>query len=264
MLPIGDDNRDRTTTPFINYLIIIGNILVFLLLQDFGTNEIFTYSFSLVPEEIVSGEDIITGDRVLVDPISGQRLQVTGLQPTPFSVYLTFITSMFMHGSLAHIFGNMLFLFVFGRKVENQLDMQNYIAFYLISGVTASMAHAMIDPTSPIPVIGASGAISGVLGAFLIYNYKARITLLPDPVLLYVLVRYLRRFTRRFPAWIFLPIWFGIQMVEGLKPEHSGVAFWAHIGGFLMGATMAIVVYKYIPKDRFQTTQKKYPTRSRF
>ena len=239
MLPIATNLKVRET-PWATYTLVATNVLIHLLLtwhNDFNLTNKIVKIFGFVPAYIVN-----------LNPVAVPTL----------------LTAMFLHGNLLHLIGNMLFLFVFGRKVENQLDMQNYIAFYVISGVTASMAHAMIDPTSPIPVIGASGAISGVLGAFLIYNYKARVTLLPDPVLLYVLIRYLRRFTIRFPAWIFLPIWFGIQLVEGLKPEHSGVAFWAHIGGFLMGATMAIVVYKYIPKDRFQTTQKKYPTRSRF
>lgn len=239
MLPIATNLKVRET-PWATYTLVATNVLIHLLLtwhNDFNLTDKIIKTFGFVPAYIMN------------------------LDPTAVP---TLFTAMFLHGNLLHLIGNMLFLFIFGRKVETQLDMQNYIAFYLISGVTAGMAHAIIDPTSPIPVIGASGAISGLLGAFLIYNYKARIRLIPDPLLLFVMVRYLSRLTIRVPAWIFLPVWFVIQLVEGLKPEHSGVAFWAHIGGFLMGATMAVVVYRYIPKDRFQTLQKKYPTHSRF
>jgi membrane associated rhomboid family serine protease len=233
MLPIGDDNRDRTTTPFINYLIIIVNILVFLLLQDFGTNEIFTYSFSLVPEEIVSGKDIVTGDRVLVDPLTGQRLQVTGLQPTPFSVYITFITSIFMHGSFAHIFGNMLFLYIFGDNIEHRLGHLRYLFFYLISGIFASATHIFVTYTfggNPlIPTLGASGAISGILGAYLILYPTKRVR---------VIIFY---FLTDVPAVIAIGLWFVFQVINGigiLGGQEGGVAYGAHVGGFIAGMLM--------------------------
>ncbi len=117
VFPLYDDNSDRTTTPIVNYILIAINILVFVFLQQLGTNDRFTYAFSTVPQEIVSGEDIRTADRVVVEPVTGQRVSVPGLQPTPFSVYLTLITSMFMHGGIAHIFGNMLFLWIFGDNL---------------------------------------------------------------------------------------------------------------------------------------------------
>jgi membrane associated rhomboid family serine protease len=226
MLPIATNLKVRET-PWATYTLVSTNTVIHLLLS--WDNNL------ALPDKIVRIFGFV-------------HAHIVNLHPTAFP---TLFTAMFLHGDLLHLIGNMLFLSVFGRKVESQLGMQNYIAFYLITGVTATMAHGMIDPTSPIPVIGASGAISGVLGAFTVYNYKARITLLPDPVLFYVMVRYLRRFTLRFPAWIFLPVWFGIQLLEGLQPEHAGVAFWAHIGGFLMGASMAIVVSKYVPTEKF-------------
>ena len=106
-IPIGDDNRDRRITPFVNYLLILTNILVFIFLQDWGRNIPFTYGFSTVPAEILTGHDIISDTRIVTDEITGQRVQIPGLEPTPINVYLTLLTSMFMHGGLAHILGNM-------------------------------------------------------------------------------------------------------------------------------------------------------------
>jgi membrane associated rhomboid family serine protease len=141
VFPIGDDNSDRTITPVVNYLLIAVNVLVFVFLQGLGSNEKFTYAFSTVPQEIASGRDVVTPDRVVQHPMTGQRVEVPGLQPTPFSVYITLLTSMFMHGGLAHIFGNMLFLWIFGDNIENALGHGRYLIFYLVCGVLASLAH---------------------------------------------------------------------------------------------------------------------------
>ena len=113
-IPIGDDNRDRRTTPIVNYLFILINILVFIFLQDWGRNIPFTYGYSTVPAEILTGHDIISHSRVVVDEVTGQRVQVPGLEPTNINVYLTLITSMFMHGGLDHILVNMILLMIFG------------------------------------------------------------------------------------------------------------------------------------------------------
>jgi len=226
MLPIATSLRVRIT-PRATYTIIGANALIHLFLTrntNFTLTDKLSHAFGFVPAYILN------------------------LNPTALP---TLLTSMFLHGDLMHLIGNMLFLLVFGRKVENQLERKNYIAFYLACGLTASMTHTMIDPTSRIPVIGASGAISGVLGSFLIYNPKARITLLPDPILLYFMARYFHRIVIRIPAWVFLPIWFLIQLSMGMEPQRSGVAFWAHVGGFLAGAVMAIAVYKCIPGEKF-------------
>ena len=114
-IPIGDDNRDRRTTPTVNYLFILINILVFIFLQDWGRNISFTYGYSTVPAEILTGHDIVSHSKVVVDEVTGQSVQIPGLEPTHINVYLTLLTSMFMHGGLAHILGNMLFLFIFGE-----------------------------------------------------------------------------------------------------------------------------------------------------
>ena len=113
VFPLYDDNSDSTTTPVVNYVLIAINILVFVFLQQLGNNDKFTYAFSTVPQEIVTGRDIRTDDRRVEDPYTGQVLQLTGLQRTPFSVYLTLIISMFMHGGIEHIAGNMIFLWIF-------------------------------------------------------------------------------------------------------------------------------------------------------
>jgi membrane associated rhomboid family serine protease len=158
---------------------------------------------------------------------------------------LTLITSMFLHGDLLHLIGNMVFLLVFGRKVENQLERLNFIALYFATGITAAVTHTLMEPDSYVPLIGASGAISGVLGAFFIYNPGARITVVLDPALIY----FLRRLTIRPPAWIFLAIWFFLQISMGLRPQASSVAFWAHVGGFVAGAVVAVSVCRYIPTN---------------
>jgi len=151
---------------------------------------------------------------------------------------------MFLHGDLIHLSGNMLFLLVFGRRVETQLGMLSFGLFYLAGGITACLVHTLSEPDSSIPLIGASGAISGVLGAFLISNPRARITFVLDPTLIY----FLHRLTVRLPAWLFLLGWFLLQIGLALKPRASNVAFWAHVGGFLGGVVTAGAVSNYLSK----------------
>jgi len=233
LLPLGDDNRERINKQIINYLFIIINVLVFIYLQDWGSNEIFTYSYSLVPEEIVSGKDIVTDDRILVDPTTDKRFRVSGLQPTPVSVYITFFTSIFMHGSIAHIFGNMFFLFIFGDNIEHRLGHFRYFIFYLICGILASVAHIIVTYTlgnnSLIPTLGASGAISGILGAYLILYPRKRVRV----ILFY--------FLTEVPAIVAIGMWFIFQVISGigvLGNQEGGVAYGAHIGGFIAGVIL--------------------------
>ena len=130
MIPIGDDNSDRRITPVINYALIAINILVFIFLQGMGSNVLFTYAYSTVPAEILQGRDIITEAQRIVDQATGQEYLIPGLQATPIPVYLTLITSMFMHGGWAHLLGNMLYLWVFGDNIENKLGHGRYLLFY--------------------------------------------------------------------------------------------------------------------------------------
>src|ERR1044072_7805288 len=174
LFPIGDDNRGRTTTPVVNYVLIAVNVLVFVFLQGLGSNDKFTYAYSTVPAEIVTGRDIVTRP-VSVENFTGQRIEMPGLQPTPIPVYLTLITSMFMHGGIAHIFGNMLFLWIFGDNIEHRLGHLRYAIFYLVCGILAGLAHVIStvvfagdnQASLLIPSLGASGAISGVLGGYI-------------------------------------------------------------------------------------------------
>jgi len=229
MIPIGTNLR-MAKAPWMTYTVLGINSLLHLFLS-------WKNNLSL-PPKIIDSFGFVPSSLLNLDPLA---------IPTLF-------TSMFLHGDLMHLIGNMLFLLVFGRKVETQLEVKNYLAFYLASGVTATMTHTVIQPDSTTPLIGASGAISGVLGAFLIYNPKARITLIPDPVLIYLL----RRLTIRVPAWVFILIWFFLQLHFTTNPSSSTIAFWAHIGGFLIGGTMALAVYKYIPKERFYAARKRH------
>ena len=241
IFPLYDDNSDRTTTPVVNYILIAINILVFVFLQQLGTNDKFTYAFSTVPEEIRTGRDIRTADRVVEAPVTGQQLLLPGLQPTPLSVYLTLIISMFMHGGIAHIAGNMLFLWIFGDNVEDRLGHFRYLIFYLLTGVLASLAHVLstvmfaVDQSSSlVPSLGASGAISGVLGAYLVLHPRRRVTVI------------LFRFLTDVPAYVAVGIWFAFQLISGLGmlgggSQQGGVAYAAHIGGFIAGVALVKV-----------------------
>lgn len=233
IFPIGDDNSDRTITPVVNYLFIALNILVFVLLQGLGGNDEFTYAFSTVPAEIATGQDVVTPTRTLVDPRYG-AFQVTGLQPTPVSVYLTMLTSMFMHGGIAHIFGNMIFLWVFGDNLENLLGHIRYAAFYLVCGVLASLAHVFMNTEGAnalVPSLGASGAISGVLGGYLLMFPRRSVRVIAFYTLLTV------------PALLAVGIWFIMQVIGGFGTSSEvtggdGIAYAAHIGGFIAGLVL--------------------------
>lgn len=238
IFPISDDNTGRAGTPLVNYVLIAINILVFVFLQQLGTNERFTYAYSTVPEEIRSGEDIVTRDRVVPHPMTGQPVLVPGLQPTPLTVYLTLITSMFMHGGIAHLFGNMLFLWIFGDNIEDRMGHARYLIFYLVCGILASLAHVITtlmfsDDASSllVPSLGASGAISGVLGGYLLLHPTRRVQVI------------LFRFLTDVPAYVAIGIWFAFQLISGLGmlgggSQQGGVAYAAHIGGFIAGVAL--------------------------
>jgi len=215
MLPIGDDDSDRRFAPFINYVLIAINILVFVFLQGMGGNEKFTYAFSTVPAEILTGKDIAAGS----------------LEPTPVPVYFTLITSMFMHGGWAHLLGNMLFLWVFGDNIENRIGHIRYLIFYLVCGIIASLCHVFLSGSdSLIPSLGASGAISGVLGGYLLLFPSRRVRVI------------MGRGITTVPAFVALGIWIVFQVISQLGvlggDQGGGVAYAAHIGGFIAGLVL--------------------------
>lgn len=234
-LPIGDERVQRRFPPYVNYALLFTNIAVFVLLQKMGADLKFTYAYAAVPLEIVSGQDLITTGKIVEDPLTGDLLRVPGLQPTPIPVWGTLITSMFMHGGLAHLFGNMLFLWIFGDDIEDHLGHARYLAFYLVCGVLAALAHVastLLFGQSPMtPTLGASGAISAVLGAYLLLHPFRRVRVLIGFFIVAV------------PALLAIGMWFLFQVLSGIGAlgagaQEGGIAYAAHIGGFLAGVLL--------------------------
>lgn len=240
MFPIGDDNSDRHIQPIVNYAFIAVNVLVFLLLQQLGGNDAFTYAFSLVPREITTGTDI-TGIVEFKDA-AGKILGEVQHYSTPLPVYFNFLSSMFMHGDLMHIFGNLMFLWVFGDNLENLLGHVRYAVFYIVVGVAAALAQIMMDTSSVIPMLGASGAISGVLGGYLLLFPKRSIKAIVFNVVTTV------------PAFVALGLWIVYQIVLGYLSNSAGggVAYAAHIGGFVAGFALIKVfaIGRSLPSQR--------------
>jgi membrane associated rhomboid family serine protease len=228
MLPIGDDDSDRRFAPLINYALIAINVLVFVFLQGMGGNEKFTYAFSTVPAEILTGKDIAAGV----------------LEPTPVPVYFTLITSMFMHGGWAHLLGNMLFLWVFGDNIENRIGHIRYLIFYLVCGIIASLSHVFVSGSDSLtPSLGASGAISGVLGGYLLLFPSRRVRVIMGYGVSTV------------PAFVALGIWIVFQVISqmgvlGGDQGGGGVAYAAHIGGFVAGLALIKLFDIGVRKDR--------------
>jgi membrane associated rhomboid family serine protease len=253
LFPIGDDNQGRLTTPFVVYALIAINFLVFLLLQQAGATEQgerFTYGYSVVPYEITSGEDLTqpvvvrdngstaNGPRTRLE----QRPQAIPEAPGPSPIYLTLLTSMFMHGGWLHILGNMLYLWIFGDNIEDNFGHGKFALFYVICGLAASFAQIAMDPGSPIPSLGASGAIAGVLGAYLVMFPRNRVRNL---VTLGFFIT-----TIELPAIVVLGFWIVLQIISQYTASFShttqsgGVAYMAHIGGFLTGLLLSFIFRK--------------------
>jgi len=213
MLPISDENPTKRF-PIVTVLLILANLAVFFAWQiKVGLPKSVTLA-GLTPTEL--------------HPIS---------QPGVMHLF----TSMFMHGGLAHLLGNMWFLWIFGDNVEDEIGRIKFMFFYLLSGVAGAAAHVALNAQSNIPMIGASGAISGVLGAYLVLHPSARVKML-------FLIRFIR-----IPAWCYLLIWAGLQglgLWQASKVAGMGVAYWAHIGGFVSGMFLSIFVTpRQHPKD---------------
>ncbi|MEP7141247.1 MAG: rhomboid family intramembrane serine protease [Ferruginibacter sp.] len=250
MIPISDDNSDSKTIPFVNYIFIAANILVFVYYQNFGSNLGFTYSYATVPAEILSGHDIVTAPVIVNDPVSGKQVEIPGLGITAIPVWLTLITSMFMHGGFAHLGGNMLYLWVFGDNLEDRLGHVRYFFFYLLCGVIASLTHVFTDyifgENHLIPSLGASGAISGVMGGYLLLFPTRRVTVLI--IFLFIPV----------PAFIVLGSWILLQLANGTGylggSEASGIAYAAHIGGFIAGL---LLIKKFHPVNNIKYYKKR-------
>ena len=253
VLPLADDNSHRDTFPVVNLILIAINVIVFVVLQGMGKNDDFTMAYSTVPAEIVSGKDVVTEDQVIeMSTQDGPRqMVVPGLRRTPVPVYLTILTAIFMHGGIAHLLGNMWFLWIFGDNIEHDMGHGRYLGFYLLCGVIASLVHVIANRTGAsamVPCLGASGAISGVMGAYLVLYHSNLVTVL------------LGRFITQVPAWVAVGIWFLFQVINGLNMlgGGAGVAYGAHIGGFIAGVVLAKPFTLGRPKQQQRGTDRNY------
>ena len=211
MIPLRDDNPSGTPQ-IVTIVFIVMCVLVFLWQLSFGAQggQRIVYALGVVPASLL-GQGQLPPELSLVSP------------------WMTVFTSMFMHGGWMHLIGNMLYLWIFGDNVEDSMGHGRFVVFYLLCGIAAVLAQALPDPASTIPMIGASGAISGVLGAYLLLYPHARVLVaIPLGFLLH---------TMRIPAGLVLVLWFGLQLLSSAmaQPGQGGVAFRAHIGGFIAG-----------------------------
>ncbi|SPJ30224.1 Rhomboid protease GluP [Falsiruegeria mediterranea M17] len=211
MLPIRDHNPSGRT-PYVVYALMAANILIFLsyvgILNDAPLINRFFFDWALIPAR--------TAD---------------GFAPE------TLISSMFLHGGWMHLAGNMLFLWIFGDNMEDEMGHVPFLIFYLVSGVGASLLHVLASPSSTVPLVGASGAIAGVMGGYLLLFPKARVDIL------LILIIYFRVFS--IPAFVMLGVWLGMQFLGGIgsNPDEGGVAYWAHAGGFFVGLILCIPLW---------------------
>src|SRR5581483_2744575 len=231
MLPLRDRNP-TSRAPVVTVLLIAVNVAVFIIIQKGGTlgpqaDTRLTYEHAAIPCELTQGHPLTTRELATeqCDAGAGGR----ELFPDK-SVVLSVLVSMFLHGGWLHLGGNMLFLWIFGNNVEDKLGWFNYLVVYLVGGAVAFGAQVLLDPNSVIPVIGASGAIATVMGAYLVWFPSARVL---------TLLFFFFIFFAELPAWLLLLIWFGTQF---LTSPDSGVAWMAHVGGFAFGVLLAALV----------------------
>ncbi|MGB3534027.1 MAG: rhomboid family intramembrane serine protease [Microcoleaceae cyanobacterium] len=222
MVPLRDENPTRTT-PYVTYGLIALNILMFLVELSIGPTQLdqFFHLFAVVPQELTASFNGITVGQPVAEP-------------------LTLVTSQFLHAGFMHVGFNMLFLWIFGNNIEDELGHIKFLLFYLVCGVLAALSQWYFAPQSSVPSLGASGAIAGVMGAYILKFPKVRVlTLIPLGIFFY---------TIRIPAVFFLGFWFvqqafsGVSMLEvqtSIGMESGGVAYWAHAGGFVFGAILA-------------------------
>ncbi|MGB7347409.1 MAG: rhomboid family intramembrane serine protease [Pirellulaceae bacterium] len=238
MIPLRDSIPSQTI-PFVNYAVIAICALAFmaqLSATDKGNQIVEQYGMVPVRLGDANAAAVIQQD-VAVQTPAGVQVQTVRheLAPAAVAPWMTLITCMFLHGGWMHFLGNMWFLYVFGDNVEDRLGHLGFVLLYVGTGVAASLAHYFSSPESPIPTIGASGAIAGVMGAYAwLYPHAKVQAILPIPILLTTFV---------LPAPVFLGIWFAIQTYSGIASSSGGgVAWWAHIGGFIAGAAIALVI----------------------
>ena len=234
VFPVGDDNTDRRTFPFVTVALLLANVFVFVVLQQMGANDAFTMAYVQVPREIITGQDVETAPsmRTVHTPQGDIAVPDPGLRATPIHPWLTLLTAIFMHGSIMHLLGNMWFLWIFGDNIEDDMGHARYLAFYLAAGIIASLAFVALNSSGEAaltPCLGASGAISGVLGAYLVLHPNRRVSVIVMRMMVDV------------PGYVAVGIWFLFQIVSGLFDQGGGggVAYSAHVAGFVAGMILA-------------------------
>lgn len=246
MFPLYDENS-TIRTPIATYIIIAVNAAMWIFLQGMGGGEELARSlchYALIPGELLNTAPAGTAISV------GRNMECV---LDGGGNWFTLFTSMFMHGSWFHIISNMWFLWVFGDNIEDAMGPFRFIAFYLLCGLAAAAAQIMTDPNSVLPMVGASGAIGGVMGAYARLYPKAHV------VTLVILVFYIT--TISLPAVVMLGYWFFLQLISGipaLQSAEGGVAFWAHIGGFVAGIILVSLMYRqdYLEAHRAQARRR--------
>ena len=227
MFPYHDENETRRT-PLITYLIIAANVLVWVGVQGAGLG--LALARSVCELGLIPGELTLSLPPGTPFPMGEGLVCLTDPGRQAFNV----ITSMFLHGGWMHLLGNMWFLWIFGNNIEDSMGHARFVVFYLACGVAAALAQVMVTPSSAIPMVGASGAISGVMGAYLLLYPRVRVYAIVPIGIIPVSIA--------LPAWTMLLYWFGMQFLGGLVgrlgEEGGGVAFWAHAGGFLAGVVL--------------------------
>ena len=224
IFPISDDDRHLLSPAWVSIGLLVANVLLFFVQLS---NPDFTSGYSVIPREIVTGTD-------LTEPVpvrAGGEILAIPQAPGPVPIYLTLLTAMFMHGGWAHLGGNMLYLWIFGDNVEHRFGHLRFLLFYLASGLAATIAQIATDPQGVIPNLGASGAISGVLGAYLVLFPRNQVM----AVFLFRLVS--------IPAVFVLGLWILMQFISmgGQQGATGGVAYAAHIGGFIAGVIGGLI-----------------------
>jgi membrane associated rhomboid family serine protease len=254
MIPLSDDNP-TLRTPIMTYLIIGLIVAAWVLLQGAGLRpEVLAASvcnLGLVPGEL-------TGRAVLGTAIPLSETLVCAVDHESIN-WLTPFTSMFLHGGWGHLIGNLLFFWVFGNNIEDSMGRVRFLIFYLLCGLAAAGAQVAMSPGSPIPMVGASGAISGVMGAYLLLYPRVRVNML---FILFIFIRVVP-----IPAWAVLLWWFGLQVLTGLpqlntvREASGGVAVWAHVGGFVAGFVLVKVFEnRSLVRDRSSLRHRFHPT----
>ncbi|MFO8011467.1 MAG: rhomboid family intramembrane serine protease [Dehalococcoidia bacterium] len=252
MFPLNDGDLKRQSFPYVNILIILVCAAVFIyeLTLTGLDRDLFFYQFGLIPAELIQGLDftwLSSQGLLTAEQLSGENtawLERSGYIAnieTPVPNWATLFTSMFIHGDWMHFVANMLFLWVFGDNVEDKFGHFRYLLFYLAAGVAASLIQVATDTSSQIPTIGASGAIAGVLGAYLLLFPYSRI----GTAVVFFFITYVK-----IPAIYLLGFWILLQFISGIgtlgpSSQAGGVAYWAHIGGFVFGFAV-VLVYKLL------------------